>query len=311
MSTAFITHPDCVLHDMGGDHPESPQRLNAIQDALIAQHLMELLQCHDAPLVEWEQLYRVHDRAYVEDISRRCPDAGRVVLAEDVVGNPHTLTAARRAAGAAVLAVDLVMQARVNNAFCAVRPPGHHAERDKAMGFCLFNNVAVGAAHAFAKYGVKKLAIVDFDVHHGNGTEDIFRSETRVLFCSSFQHPFYPFTVPESNQRPNIIHTPVTAGTQGPEYREAILTQWLPPLRKFGPELILISAGFDAHTGDPLADVQLKESDYRWVTEQIKQIAEECAQGRIVSCLEGGYGLKALAASVVAHLRVLMGVNGA
>lgn len=306
MTTAYISHPDCLLHDMGGGHPESPQRLQAIQSALSSRQLMPLLEVFDAPLVEWQHLYRVHEQAYVDHLAARCPDRGTLILAPDVAANPHTLDAARRAAGASVMAVDLVMQGRVGNAFCAVRPPGHHAERDQAMGFCLFNNVAVGAAHALAEYGVQKIAVVDFDVHHGNGTEDIFCDDARVLFCSAFQHPFYPGTAP-SDTNAHIVHTPMPAGTRSKQYRERIAEQWLPRLRQFAPELVMISAGFDAHVLDPLADLLLDESDYQWLTEQIKQIADDHAEGRLVSCLEGGYHLQALADSVAAHLRVLIG----
>lgn len=306
MTTAFITHPECLLHDMGGDHPESPQRLHAIQDALIAGQLLPLLQQYDAPLVTREQLYLVHQRDYVDHIASCCPSEGTVTLAPDVAANPHTLNAALRAAGAAVMAVDLVMQGKVDNAFCAVRPPGHHAERDQAMGFCLFNNLAVGVAHALAQYEIDKIAIVDFDVHHGNGTEDIFCDEPRVWFCSTFQHPFYPGTTPGDTSE-NIHHIPLSAGTASREYREAFTQQCLPPLRQFAPQLVFISAGFDAHAADPLADLLLDDRDYQWLTLQLKQVAEEFAGGRLISCLEGGYNLQALAASATAHLRVLLG----
>ena len=218
--------------------------------------------------------------------------------------NPHTLTAALHAAGAAMLGVDLVLTGDELSVFCSVRPPGHHAERARAMGFCIFNNVAVGAQHALSAWGLERVAIVDFDVHHGNGTEDIFRDEPRVLFCSTFQYPFYPHTGADTVSD-HIINVPLPAGTSGEAFRQAISSRWLPELHRFKPELVLISAGFDAHAEDDMAHMGLREPDYQWVTKQIKEIADNYANGRIVSCLEGGYALSALGRSVAVHINAL------
>jgi acetoin utilization deacetylase AcuC-like enzyme len=292
---------------MGAHHPEAPARLQAIEDQLIASGLFGYLQHHDAPEVTREQLLRVHDAAYLDAIAAAAPQSGMVALDGDTTMNPYTYPAALRAAGAAVLAVDLVMAGRVENAFCSVRPPGHHAEHARAMGFCIFNNVAVGASHALAAHGLSRVAIVDFDVHHGNGTEDIFRDEPRVMLCSTFQHPFYPYSGAESGNA-HIINVPLAAGADGAVFREAVGAHWLPVLEAFGPELILISAGFDAHREDDMSSLRLVEADYAWVTEQIKGLAAKHARGRIVSVLEGGYELHALGRSVLAHLKVLSGL---
>lgn len=306
-STAFITHRDCSLHDMGGFHPECPERLSAISDHLIAQGLDHFFEFHDAPLATFAQLMRVHTVAHLERLKRISPAHGIVHLDPDTAMNPHTWQAALRAAGAGVKAVDLIMCGEVQNAFCCVRPPGHHAEPDVAMGFSFFNNIAVAAMHALKEYELRRVAIVDFDVHHGNGTEAIFRENPNVLMVSMFQHPFYPYSGTE-NQASNMLNVPMPAGTGGEEFRRMVSEMWLPRLRKFKPEMLFISAGFDAHYEDDLGGMKLLEQDYRWVTEQIKQIAEKSAQGRIVSMLEGGYVLSALARSVAAHIRVLAGI---
>lgn len=306
MAIAYITHPDCLLHDMGSAHPECPQRLYAINDQLIASGLEPVLLHRDAPLASREQLQRVHGAAYVQQVFDRAPQEGRVFLDPDTAMNPHTLPAALRAAGAAVLGVDLVMSGEAAAAFCAVRPPGHHAERDRAMGFCIFNNVAVGAAHALAVHGLQRVAIVDFDVHHGNGTEQIFADQPRVLLCSSFQHPYYPFTGADTTSD-HIVNVPLAAGTTGSEFRAAIDASWWPALDAFRPQLLLVSAGFDGHYEDDMAELNLTESDYSWVSRAIREVAERHAQGRIVSLLEGGYALHALGRSVVAHLKALQG----
>jgi len=306
MTVAFISHPDCLRHDMGPVHPESPARLWAINDQLIASRLETVLQHYDAPAATREQLERVHDPAYVSLIFRSSPQEGRIALDPETLMNPYTLRAALHAAGAAVLAVDLVMRAEAGAAFCSVRPPGHHAERRRAMGGCLFNNVAVGAAHAMAARGIERVAIVDFDVHHGNGTEDIFRSEPRVLFCSAFQHPCYPYSGAETKSD-HIVNIPLPAGTQSAAYRDAVQNRWLPALASFRPQLVLFSAGFDAHHEDDIGQMGLDETDYFWMTKQVKAIADRHAQGRIVSVLEGGYSLHALGRSVVAHLKALIG----
>ncbi|MDD2700739.1 MAG: histone deacetylase family protein [Sideroxydans sp.] len=307
MQTAYISHPLCLKHDMGGHHPECPARLHAIEDQLIASGLYSYLQHHDAPEVTREQLLRVHDAAYIDSIIAAAPTDGIISLDGDTLMNPYTYPAALRAAGAVVMAVDLVMAGKVENAFCNVRPPGHHAERGEAMGFCIFNNVAVGAAHALAAHGLARVAIVDFDVHHGNGTEDIFRDEPRVMLCSTFQHPFYPYSGAET-QLPHIVNVPLAAGTDGAGFRRAVTEGWLPVLEAFEPELIFVSAGFDAHREDDMSSIGLVEADYIWVTEQIKRVAAHHAKARIVSVLEGGYELHALGRSATAHIKVLSGL---
>ncbi len=306
MTISIISHPDCALHEMGAHHPESPARLSAIEDQLLASGLDIVLQHHEAPLATREQLCRVHDADYVEQIFLKSPKEGQTWLDPDTAINPFSLSAALRAAGAAVLGVDLVMNAESSAVFCNVRPPGHHAEHDRAMGFCIFNNVAVGAAHALQVYKLKRIAIVDFDVHHGNGSEDIFREEPKVLFCSTYQHPFYPFSGNE-NSAQHIVDVPLPAGTDGPAFRDAVTTHWLPRLEAFQPELVLISAGFDAHVEDDMAGLSLTEQDYAWVTTEVKKIADKYAKGRIVSTLEGGYALSALGRSVAAHVNALLG----
>lgn len=303
-STAFITHRDCHLHDMGSFHPESPARLSAISDYMIAQGLDPYFVYHDAPLATFEQLMRVHPASHLERLKRSSPELGMVHLDPDTVMNPHTWQAALRSAGAGVMAVDLVMSGEVQNAFCAIRPPGHHCERANAMGFCFFNNIAVAAAHALEVHKLSRVAIIDFDVHHGNGTEDCFKGDERVLMASIFQHPFYPYSGAE-NPASNMLNVPLAAGADGEEFRMVVGDVWLPRLREFKPEMLLISAGFDAHYEDDMGNLKLFEKDYAWATEQLKQIADEFAHGRIVSMLEGGYSLSALARSVGAHIRVL------
>lgn len=289
---------------MGSFHPEAPARLSAISDHLIVQGLAPYLASRDAPLASFEQLLRVHSAAYLQDLQDSSPEVGIVHLDPDTAMCPHTWQAALRAAGAGVMAVDLVMAGEVRNAFCAVRPPGHHAERAKAMGFCFFNNIAVAVAHALAVHKLARVAIVDFDVHHGNGTEHCFHGNEQVLMVGTFQHPFYPYSGTE-NPAPNMLNVPLPAGADGVVFRRAMSERCLPRLREFKPEMILISAGFDAHYEDGLGNMKLLEKDYARVTEQIKQIADETAQGRIVAMLEGGYALSALARSAAAHIRAL------
>ncbi len=306
MNTAFISHPDCLLHNRGVNHPECPARLSAISDELVASGLNDLLRHYQAPLATRAQLTRVHDEQYITSIFQLAPkDKTLKWIDPDTAMNAYTLTAALRAAGSVVQAVDLVMEGEVSNAFCSVRPPGHHAEHNQAMGFCFFNNVAVGAAHALDAWGLERVAIVDFDVHHGNGTEDIFKDQPRVILCSTFQHPFYPYSGANLDND-HIINVPLPAGTTGPEFRHAVQACWLQPLAKFRPQLMLISAGFDGHKEDALANFQLTEKDYAWVTEEIKTVADEHANGRIVSVLEGGYALSALGCSVAAHITALL-----
>jgi acetoin utilization deacetylase AcuC-like enzyme len=313
MSTAYFSHPECRAHDMGPGHPECPQRLDAIADHLLATGLDVALEHFEPPLATLEQLQRAHTVHYVAQLKDLLEhlDAtgGRKSLDPDTVATPQTWRAALRAAGAAVAATDAVLAGRVRNAFCAVRPPGHHATRDEAMGFCFFNNVAVAARHALDVHGLERVAIVDFDVHHGNGTEDIIAGDERVLMASFFQHPLYPGTgaVPRGT---NMVNVPVPPYSRGGEVREAIEQMWLPRLEDFRPQMLFVSAGFDAHREDDLGQLGLVEADYAWITHRLKDLAERHAGGRIVSCLEGGYNLSALARSVAAHLRVLADVGG-
>ncbi len=307
MQTAYLTHPACLKHEMGADHPESPARIQAIEDQLIASGLMPYLARCDAPEATLEQLLRVHDEAYVESVFASSPKSGLVYLDGDTAMNPHTLSAALHAAGAAIHAVDLVMEGRVENAFCNIRPPGHHAGKAAAAGFCLFNNVAIAAAHALAIHGLQRVAIADFDVHHGNGTEDIFHDDDRVMLCSTFRHPYYPYQGAKSGNN-HMINVPLAAGTSGEEFRAAVTAHWLPALARFQPQLLLISAGFDAHREDDMGGLALREADYIWVTEQIKEIANQYANKRIVSVLEGGYALSALGRCATAHIKVLSGL---
>lgn len=304
MHTAYLTHPACLKHDMGAHHPECPERLRAIEDQLIAAGLLHFLNHQEAPQVTDEQLARVHQPDYIERIRHLAPESGMVHLDGDTAMNTGTLEAAYRAAGAAVRAVDLVMNGEVENVFCAIRPPGHHAEAGRAMGFCIFNNVAVGVGHALEHYGLQRVAIADFDVHHGNGTEQIFHDDTRVMLCSTFQHPYYPGCGADSGNE-HIINVSLPAGTDGPAFRAAVETYWLPALERFQPQMLFISAGFDGHWEDDMAQFKLRESDYAWVTSELKRIAAKYAHDRIVSVLEGGYELHALGRSVLAHVKAL------
>ena len=308
MRTAFVTHADCLRHDMGAYHPERPARLTAIDDQLIAAGIAQYLERYEAPLATDEQLARVHPPEYVRAIRDVAPEDGTVHLDPDTAMNPHSLDAALRAAGAAVLATDLVMQKKVSSAFCAVRPPGHHACRARAMGFCIFNNVAVAARHAIEVHGLDRVAIIDFDVHHGNGTEDIFEGDEHVVMASIFQHPFYPYSGAD-NPAPNMHNVPLAAGSGARELRRAVEDVWLPALEQFRPELVLFSAGFDAHLEDDMAMLRFTDGDYGWVTQAVADDAVRHAGGRMVSMLEGGYSLSALGRSAVQHIRVLAGLN--
>jgi len=308
--TAFYSHPDCRGHDMGDGHPECPQRLDAIDDHLIATGLDAALERREAPVVDLAELGHAHESRFVDelrDLLQRVAAAGRrSAIDPDTIASPGTWAAVVRAAGAAVAATDAVIDGEVANAFCAVRPPGHHATRDQAMGFCFFNNVAVAARHALDVRGLERVAIVDFDVHHGNGTEDIVANDERVLMVSIFQHPLYPYSgaVPMGT---NMVNVPVPPYARGPHIRALIEENWIAPLEAFRPQMLFVSAGFDAHRDDELGQLGLVEADYTWITQRIKDIANRHANGRIVSCLEGGYNLGALARSVAAHLRVLTG----
>lgn len=307
MQTAFISHPDTQLHVMDGRHPESPARISAIKDRLMASHLYDYLQIHDAPLATDEQLTRVHAPAYVKHIREVAPQAGIVHLDQDTAMGPMTLSAVLHAAGATTLAVDLVMAGKVRNAFCCVRPPGHHAGIASAAGFCIFNNVAVGVAHALAKHGIERAAIIDFDVHHGDGTEDIFRDNPNVMLCSTFQHPFYPYKGADSRTE-HMVNVPLKAGSKGTDFRAAVQSEFAPALEKFKPQFVFISAGFDAHAADTLGELNLVREDYIWATQFIMDIAHRHADNRVVSTLEGGYELHALADSAAAHIKTLAGL---
>lgn len=312
MSTVFYSHPDCRLHDMGPGHPECAQRLDAITDHLLATGLDIALDFRDAPEATLEQIERAHTTHYVTELQDRLQrlrsEGGTHAFDPDTVACAHTLQAALRAAGAAVAATDDVLAGRAATAFCSVRPPGHHATRDETMGFCFFNNVAIAARHALDVHGLQRVAIIDFDVHHGNGTEDIIAGDERVLMCSFFQHPLYPYcgAVPKGT---NMVNVPVAPYTRGAAVRETIDAMWMPALEAFAPQMVFISAGFDAHREDDLGQMGLVEADYEWITRRMVDLARRHAQGRIVSCLEGGYHLSALARSVAAHLRVLADVG--
>jgi len=311
MTTAIYSHPDCKRHEMGAWHPESPARLQAIEDQLIASRIDGFLDFREAPAADVTEIARVHEGAAIARVRDNTPaesaQAAYYPLDADTSLNAYSWRAALRAAGAAVAATDAVIAGEIDNAFCAIRPPGHHARPSEPMGFCLFNNVAIAARHALEVRGLQRVAIVDFDVHHGNGTEEAFIDEPRVLMVSFFQHPFYPYTGADAGVRKhdNAVNVPVPAHTAGAAIRELILEKWLPALHAHRPEMIFISAGFDAHREDDIGQLGLVEADYAWITQQIMSIAKQYAQGRIVSCLEGGYNLSALGRSAVAHVKAL------
>ena len=305
MAVAFITHPHCLLHRMGDDHPEEPARLGAIEDELHVRGLHDLLLHREAPRASVEQLVRVHPLEYVEKLADMSPSAGLVHVDPDTWMCPDTFEAALRAAGANVLATDMVLSGEATRAFCNVRPPGHHAERATAMGFCFFNNVAIAARHALEHHGVERVAILDFDVHLGNGTEDIFRNDARVLLCSSYQYPLWPAMNPPTVPG-RIVNCPLPPGSGSEAFRQAVTGHWVPELEAFAPQLLLISAGFDGHAADDMAGLRLSTADYGWVTDVACAIAQRHARGRIVSTLEGGYDLPALAASAAKHVERLV-----
>ena len=308
MLSAFITHADCARHEMGPHHPECPERLGAINDHLLVKGLLDYMHTYDAPLATEEQLGRAHSSLYVRELFASAPTEGYHHVDPDTSMNPHTLQAALRAAGAVVQATDLVLGGKAPSAFCNVRPPGHHAERDSAQGFCFFNNVAVGIRHALDVHGLQRIALIDFDVHHGNGSEDILRGDERVLMCSIYEKGLFPDSG-ESHDGPNMVNVGLPARVGSDAFREAVLTHWLPRLEAFQPELIYISAGFDAHREDDMGNLALVEADYAWVTQQIMRLADRHCRGRVISCLEGGYALSALARSTAAHVRSLIGAD--
>ena len=307
MPTLLFTHAACIEHDPGAHHPESPQRLQAVLAGLEAERF-QLLDRREAPRAEIDQIARVHDRDYVLAVLDAIPAEGRQSLDGDTHVSPGSGEAALRAAGAVCAAVDAVAGGDARNAFCATRPPGHHAETATAMGFCLFNNVAVGAAHARAAHGIRRAAVIDFDVHHGNGTQAMFWNEPDLFYASTHQSPLYPGTgsALERGVEDNIVNAPLAASSGSDDFRSAMTDTVLPALRKFDPDFLFISAGFDAHAADPLAMLNLQDEDYAWVTGELMQVAAECCDGRLVSTLEGGYDLAALARSTAAHVHALM-----
>ena len=307
MLCAYITHNDCLRHEMGPDHPEAPARLSAIHDRLLFRGLLDHMSVREAPLATEAQLARAHTPAHVQDTLCASPLEGYVHVDPDTNMNPFTAVAALRAAGSAVLATDLVLAGEAPSAFCCVRPPGHHAERGAAMGFCFFDNVAVGIRHATDFHGLLRVALIDFDVHHGNGSQDIFKDDPRVLMCSTFEQGIYPFA--QDVNGPNMVNVGLPSRSGSAAFRDAVTTHWLPALDAFAPQLIYISAGFDGHRDDDMGNLGLVEADYAWVTRQIMDVARRHCQGRVISCLEGGYNLDCLARSVASHVGELVGAD--
>ena len=308
MLPAYITHNDCLRHEMGAHHPEAPERIGAINDQLLIRGLLDYMQPWDAPLATEEQLGRAHDMRYVRELAAKTPQEGHAQVDPDTWKNPHSHRAALRAAGAAVLAVDLVLGGEAPVAFCNVRPPGHHAERAMAGGVCFFNNSAVGIRHALDVHGLQRVALVDFDVHHGNGSEDILCGDSRVLMCSTYETNLYPFCG-DDPRGTNMVNIGLSTRSGSDAFREAVDWGWVPALDAFRPQLVVVSAGFDGHRDDDMGNLALVEADYEWVTKQIVQVAQRHAQGRIVSCLEGGYVMSPLARSAAAHVKVLIGAD--
>ncbi len=311
--TGYFTHRDCWKHEMGPGHPECPERLDAIEDRLLVSGVFDALERYDAPQAATADLELAHDRMHVammrgysellaEEVQAGGPQFSQID--PDTSINVHTWNAALRSAGAGMAATDAVMAGEIENAFCAVRPPGHHATRNKAQGFCFFNNVSVAAKYALERYHLQRVAVVDFDVHHGDGTENILAGDMRALMVGIFQHPFYPFCG-DQNPAANMLNVPIPAYTRGMDIREIIEMSWIPRLEEFQPEMIFISAGFDAHREDDMGQLGLTEQDFAWITQRIKDIAKGYSKGRIVSLLEGGYVMSPLARSVEAHIRVL------
>jgi len=307
MTTLFYTHSACLEHDPGSYHPECPDRLRAILVALEAAEFTSLDR-RNVPPAEQAQIARVHGSGYVETVLQSVPSSGHLHLDPDTVLSPGSGEAALRAAGAVTAAVDAVYGGEGQNAFCAVRPPGHHAEHERAMGFCLFNNIAIGAHQALAVHGAGKVAVVDFDVHHGNGSQDAAAREKRLFYASSHQSPAYPGTGAEEDHgyNGNVLNVELDPGSGSKPFRDGYERRILPALREFGPDLLMISAGFDAHERDPLCQLEVKTDDFAWITRELMAVADDCCEGRVVSVLEGGYNLEALAESASAHVRELM-----
>jgi acetoin utilization deacetylase AcuC-like enzyme len=308
MTTLYYAHDDFLRHTPPFEHPESPDRLRRIEKALQAPEFAKLVR-KSPPLgpAQYDQIRLIHPQAHTDRVLRPIPEGSHQYLDPDTYLSHGSANAALRAVGAVCDAVDQVVGGKADNAFCAVRPPGHHAEPDRSMGFCLFNNIAIAAEHARKHHSIRRIAIVDFDVHHGNGTQAAFERQAEVLYVSTHEMPFYPGTgYPNETGVGNIVNVPLAAGTDGAEYRRKVEMIALPALQRFEPELLLVSAGFDAHRDDPLADIELVEDDYRWITEELVAVAKEFCKGRLISVLEGGYNLEALARSVAAHVGVLL-----
>ncbi len=308
MKAAYLTHPSFLLHEMGPHHPECPERLAVIADRLLLRGVSDYLDSIEAPEATPEQIGRAHDMRYFLELQANAPREGYSQIDPDTLMNPHTWSAALHAAGAAVRATELVVRGQYRRAFCAVRPPGHHAERGHAMGFCFFNNVAVAVLHALEVLGLQRVAVVDFDVHHGNGSEDILAGDERVMMASTFQSRLYPF-LGESPRGPNMCNVPLEPYSDGAAMRHAVLEYWLPAMKAFAPQMIFVSAGFDAHREDDMSHLGWRDEDYAWLTTQIVDFADEHCAGRVVSSLEGGYQLAALARCVELHLRALIGID--
>lgn len=307
MTIAIISHPDCLLHSAGAQHAECPERIVVIQNALKNYDFNVPIQFYECPSATQVQLLRAHDKRYLDWIYLVSPQDGMLAIDDDTRMNRYTLNAALRAAGSVPYAVELLMQGEACVAFCNVRPPGHHAEHNKAMGFCFFNNVAVGVMHAIEQYTFSRIAIIDFDVHHGNGTQDIFQNDERVLYCSSFQNPLYPCYIKSSDNK-HILNLPLAEGTIGKTFCNKIANFWLKKIADFQPQLIFFSAGFDAHANDPLANLNLVKADYVWLTTQIANIAKPYCNGKMISVLEGGYNLDVLAQCVPAHVEAMVSI---
>jgi acetoin utilization deacetylase AcuC-like enzyme len=307
MTTLMFSHPACLEHFPGPHHPESPDRLRAVIAALDAPEFADLVR-REAPAAERDQLERAHGAAYIDTVFASVPSTGRIHLDPDTALSPGSGEAALRAAGAVCAAVDAVVAGEARNAFCAVRPPGHHAEPGRAMGFCLFNNVVVGALHARAAHGLARVAVIDFDVHHGNGSQAMIENDPDLFYASTHQWPYYPGTGASGERGVgNVVNVPLAAGAGSAEFRHAMDSEVLPALRAFGADFVLISAGFDAHAADPLAGLRFTDGDFAWATAEIARIAAECCDGRLASTLEGGYDFKALGTSCAAHVGALMG----
>lgn len=308
MLPAYISHPECLKHEMGHMHPESPDRIGAIHDMLLIKGLLDCMQTYEAPRATEEQLAQAHSTLYIHTLATMTPAEGYIRVDPDTCMNVYTYQAALRAAGAAVLATDLLLTGKASCAFCNVRPPGHHAKYASAGGFCFFNNVAVGIRHALNVHGLTRVALIDFDVHHGDGSEDILHGDERVIMCSIFEDKLYPFCGNQPRGE-NMVNVALPTRSYGDVFRAAVTEKWLPALEAFKPEIIFISAGFDAHREDDMGNLGLVEADYAWVTQRIVEVARRHASGRIVSCLEGGYDLSSLARGAAAHVRVLIGMD--